>query len=186
MTDKPSSSLRERKKAKTRTLIKQRALRDTFTQASAEQRVFEQQRSLSPLAGSTQPVSNGGVGAAPGLAQVAFNVISSAVGTTQVAACWIVLSKNGKFAYTTNAGSGSISSYRIAADGSLALLDATAGLTGPGSSPLDMAFSNNGSYLYALAWGAHTITIFQIAADGSLSDLGAVGVPAGVVGLAAR
>ena len=70
MTDKPSSSLRERKKAKTRTLIKQRALRDTFTQASAEQRVFEQQRSLSPLAGSTQPVSNGGVGAAPGLAQV--------------------------------------------------------------------------------------------------------------------
>ena len=112
--------------------------------------------------------------------------ISSAVGATQVAACWIVLSKNGKFAYTTNVGSGSISSYRIAADGSLALLDATAGLTGPGSSPLDMAFSNNGSYLYTLASGAHTITIFQIAADGSLSDLGAVGVPAGVVGLAAR
>ena len=49
-----------------------------------------------------------------------------------------------------------------------------------------MAFSNNGSYLYALASGAHTITIFQIAADGSLSDLGAAGVPAGVVGLAAR
>ena len=215
-----------------------------------------QDGSLSPLAGSTQPVSNGGVGAAPGLAQVAFNsdgsalvvtekttnlldtyqvldglasapvthpsegatpfgfafdrhnraivseasgsvssyqiegiefsVISSAVGTTQVAACWIALSKNGKFAYTTNAGSGSISSYRIAADGSLALLDATAGLTGPGSSPLDMAFSNNGSYLYALASGAHTITIFQIAADGSLSDLGAVDVPVGVVGLAAR
>ena len=212
--------------------------------------------SLSPLAGSSQPVSNGGAGAAPGLAQVAFNsdgsdlvvtekttslldvyevvdgiagaptpypsegavpfgfafdrhnhaivseasgsvssyaiegsgfeVISSAVGTTQVAACWIAISNNGKFAYTTNAGSGSISSFEIAADGSLTLLNATAALTGAGSTPLDMAFSNNGAFMYTLASGAHNITIFQFNSNGSLSNLGTVAVPVGVAGLVAR
>lgn len=217
----------------------------------------EQDGSLSPLAGSTQPVSNGGAGPAPGLAQVAFNshgsalvvtekttnlidtyevvgglagspvthpsegvtpfgfsfdrhnhaivseaasgsvssytidggefnVISSAVVNGQAAACWIAISNNGKYAYTTNAASGSISSYQIAEDGSLTLLNATAGLTGAGSSPVDMAFSNNGQTLYALANGAHAISIFQMNADGSLVSQGSVSVPVGVVGLAAR
>lgn len=215
-----------------------------------------QDGSLSPIAGSTQPVSNGGAGAAPGLAQVAFNsdgtalvvtekttnlldtyqvvngvasapithpsagavpfgfafdrhnhavvseasgsvssyqvdsnafsVISPAVVNTQVAACWIAISNNGKFAYTTNAGSGSISSYAIADDGSLTLLNATAGLTGAGSSPVDMAFSNNGTFMYTLTNGAHNLTIFQMGADGSLNNMGTMSVPAGVVGLAAQ
>jgi len=215
-----------------------------------------QNGSLSPLAGSAQPVSNGGVGAAPGLAQIAFssdgstlvvtekttnlldtyevvdglagapvthpssgavpfgfafdrhghaivseasgavssyqidghgfNVISASVVNTQVAACWIAISKNGKFAYTTNAASGSISSYRLGEDGSLTLLDPTAGLTGAGSSPVDMAFSINGRYLYALGSASHTITIFQLGADGSLAATGSVSVPVGVVGLAAH
>jgi 6-phosphogluconolactonase len=105
---------------------------------------------------------------------------------TQVSACWIAIANNGKFAYTTNAGSGSISSYQIASDGSLSLLNATAGLTGAGSSPVDMAFSNNGSFLYALGNGAHTITIFQMGADGSLNKLGAVSVPVGIAGPAAQ
>jgi hypothetical protein len=49
-----------------------------------------------------------------------------------------------------------------------------------------MAFSNNGQTLYALANGAHTISNFQMNADGSLTGQGAVSVPVGVVGLAAR
>ena len=215
-----------------------------------------QDGSLSPLAGSTQPLSNLGAGAAPGVGQIAFNaegsalvvtekstslldiyevgdgiagvpvtqasagavpfgfafdrhnhaivseasgsvssyevadggfnVISPAVVNTQVAACWIAISNNGKFAYTTNAGSGSISSYRIASDGSLTLLNATAALTGAGSTPIDMAFSNNGSFMYTLAGGAHTVTTFQFRADGSLGNLSTISVPAGATGLAAR
>ena len=115
-----------------------------------------------------------------------FEVISPSVGTTQTAACWVVLSKNGKYAYTTNAGSGSISSYRIDKDGAITLLDAQAGLTGDGSSPIDMALSNNGRYLYALGAGSHTVSIFQVKEDGSLLSLGNVSVPTGAVGLAAR
>jgi 6-phosphogluconolactonase len=215
-----------------------------------------QDGSLTSLADSTQPVSNGGVGAAPGLAQISFssdgstlvvtekttnlidtyqvedglasapvthpssgavpfgfafdrhghaivseasgavssyeidrngfNVISPSVGTTQVAACWIAISKNGKFAYTTNAGSGSVSNFQIGADGSLTLLNPTAAQTGVGSSPIDMAFSVNGQYLYVLAGGAHTINIFRMASDGDLTASGTTNVPVGVVGLAAH
>jgi 6-phosphogluconolactonase len=114
----------------------------------------------------------------------ALRVISSSVGTTQTAACWVVITQNGKYVYTTNAGSGSISSYRIGKNGSLSLLNATAGLTG--SSPIDMAFSNNNAFLYALNSGSHTISIFQVLPDGDLVAVGAPAVPAGAVGLAAK
>lgn len=115
-----------------------------------------------------------------------LEVISASVGTTQTAACWVVVSKNGKYAYTTNTGSGSISSYRIGKDGSLTLLNPTAGLTGMDSRPIDMALSQNGRYLYALGAGSDTISIFQVKEDGSLKSLGSISVPDGAVGLAAR
>ncbi len=215
---------------------------------------------LSPVTGSTQPLSNGGTGIAPGPAQVAFSpdgktlvvtekvsnlidayrvdngvamapvaypsagaepfgfafdksgdlvvseafggapgqsalssyavdagtlqVISPSVKTTQTAACWVVITQNGKYTYTTNAGSATISSYSIGKDGSISLLNAAAGLTG--SSPTDMALSNNNAFLYALNSGAHTISAFQVLPDGSLASIGVTGVPAGSVGLAAR
>ncbi len=115
-----------------------------------------------------------------------FSLVSPSVATTETAACWVVVSNNGKYAYTTNAGSGSISSYRIGKDGSLTLLEAQAGLTGVGSSPIDMAISNNGRYLYALGGASHMISMFQVKADGSLVSLGNITVPAAAVGLAAQ
>ena len=114
------------------------------------------------------------------------NVISPSVGTTQTAACWVVISKNGKYTYDTNTGSSSISSFSIGSDGSLTLLDPQAGLTGEGSSPADMALSDNGRFLYARSGGTNTISIFRIQSDGSLEHRGEVSVPPGSVGLAAR
>lgn len=114
-----------------------------------------------------------------------FEVISSAVATTQTAACWVVISKDGKYAYDTNTGSGSISSFTIGEDGSLTLLDPQAGLTGEGSSPIDMDITSDGRFLVAL--GANgTITGFEVKSDGSLVQVGQVNVPMGSVGLAAR
>jgi 6-phosphogluconolactonase (cycloisomerase 2 family) len=109
-------------------------------------------------------------------------VISGAVPTFQGAPCWLVVSKNGKYAYTANAGAGSISGFSIAADGSLALLGSTTGL----AHPLDEAFSNNGRFLYVLNDGRHDLVGYRVAADGSLTLLGEVGaLPAGAIGLAA-
>lgn len=115
-----------------------------------------------------------------------FDVISPAVGTTQTAACWVVISNNGRYAYVTNTGSSSISSYRIETNGAISLLEAQAGLTGEGSSPADMALSNDGKFLYALGVASDTISIFRVRENGKLQSLGSVDVPAGAVGLAAR
>jgi 6-phosphogluconolactonase (cycloisomerase 2 family) len=113
-------------------------------------------------------------------------LISAAVPTGQTAACWAVATKNGKYAYTTNAGSGSIAAYRVNGDGTIELLDGQAGLPGAGSTPIDAALSVDSQYLYTLNAGAHSITGFAVNADGSLTLIGgASGLIAGTVGLAA-
>jgi len=118
-----------------------------------------------------------------------LQVVNSEVPTTETAACWVVVTNDGRFAYTTNAGSGSVSGYQIAFDGTITLLDAdgVTGDTGIGTGPIDMALSNNGRYLFTLNGGDQTIGAFKVHANGSLSPLpGANGIPVGANGLAAR
>ena len=114
--------------------------------------------------------------------------ISPAVATHQGAPCWLVTSKDGRYAYTANAGSGTVSGFSVGHDGTLTLLDPSGvtGNLGAGSHPLDEAVSKNGRFLYVLVDGLHQVGAFRIDADGSLTSLGAVGgLPAGAVGLAA-
>ena len=116
------------------------------------------------------------------------HVISGAVATHQGAPCWLVVTPNGRFAYTANAAAGTISGFAIARDGSIELLapSGVSGSFGAGSHPLDEAVSADGRYLYVLVDGHHTIGGFRVNADGSLTALGEVGtLPAGSVGLAA-
>ena len=116
-------------------------------------------------------------------------VISPSVGTTETAACWAIVSHDGRFTYTTNAGSGSISGYRIGFDGSLALLDANGrtGNAGKDSGPLDMAFSNDGRNLYTLNGQSDTIGVFKVKDKGGLARLNShIDVPASANGLAVR
>ncbi len=134
----------------------------------------------------------GGAADASAVSSYAFNrntlqVVNGSVPTNQTAACWVVVTHNGKYAYTTNAGSGSVSGYTVAPDGSLALLDADGrtGDTGAGSGPIDAIISRDGRNLYILNSGTHTVTTFQLESDGSLINLGDVSVPAGSVGIAA-
>ncbi len=115
-----------------------------------------------------------------------LDVISPSVATGQTAACWIAVSRNGKFAYSTNAGSGSVSAYRVGNDGSLSLIDGAAGSTGDGSSPIDAGVSVDGQSLYVLNGASHNISAFAIQADGTLMKIGTFdGLPAGSSGLAA-
>ena len=131
----------------------------------------------------------GGAPAASGLSSYevskagALSAVTPFLGDTQTAACWVVVTKDGRFAYTTNTGSNSISTYRIDKDGSLSLRSPVGGATGP--TPIDEALSRDSRYLYALTSGA--IDAFRVGGDGSLSPIaGAGGLPAGTVGLAAR
>jgi 6-phosphogluconolactonase len=118
-----------------------------------------------------------------------LGLISGSVGTNQTAACWVVLTPNGRYAYVTNTGSGSVSGYAIDFDGRIALLDedGRTGVTGDGSTPIDLAITDDGAVLYTLNSGNGTIGVFRIRHDGSLRPLPFVtGLPSGLNGLAVR
>jgi 6-phosphogluconolactonase (cycloisomerase 2 family) len=110
------------------------------------------------------------------------SLIDGPVATTETAACWVVVTNNGKYAYASNTGSGSISGFAIGKDGTLDLLDAD-GRTGvTGGAPTDMSLSSNSKFLYARTGG--TLQILRINKDGSLTNIGLTVVQAGIVGLA--
>lgn len=113
--------------------------------------------------------------------------VSPLAATTETAACWVVVTPNGRFVYTTNTGSSSISGFAIGPDGSLALLDSDGATGGTGPGPIDLDVSVNGRYLYSLNSGSSSISAFRIGADGSLTPLGDTGgLPAGANGLVAH
>ena len=86
--------------------------------------------------------------------------ITPSVGTTETAACWVAVSPNGHFAYVTNTGSGSVSAYAIDFDGTIELVGSgRSGVTGEGSTPIDVAITDNGRFLYTLHSGTHAIGV---------------------------
>lgn len=113
--------------------------------------------------------------------------ISPSVATTQTAACWVLLARDFRLAYTTNTGSGTVSVYDVSPDGTLTLAHAVAANTGAGSAPIDMALSRNGRFVFVLAPGGEgTLRPYAINADGTLRGLGPVdGIPPTAYGLAA-
>jgi 6-phosphogluconolactonase len=107
------------------------------------------------------------------------------VQTGQGAACWLVTSPDGRYAFTANAGSGTISTFAVAPNGTLSLAHTTT--VSAGAHIIDEAVSGNGRFLYVIADRTGQVFGFRIGGDGSLSALGAVdGLPAGNGGLAAN
>ncbi|HKB19983.1 MAG TPA: beta-propeller fold lactonase family protein [Gaiellaceae bacterium] len=113
--------------------------------------------------------------------------VSASVADTRSEVCWAAVTKDGRFAYVTNFGDCTISSYSIAADGTIELAEAVAGSTRFGQSGVrDEAITNDGRYLYALDADAQRVHGWRIDADGRLSEIGAAdGLPSTVAGLAA-
>ena len=113
-----------------------------------------------------------------------WTVLSSAVPDFQTAPCWVVVSGNGRYAYTTNADSNTISSYAIGGRGTISLQDEVAASTA--STPTDMAVSADGQFLYVRDAGAGEIQGFEVGSGGSLVSVGGVGgLPSSAEGLVA-
>jgi hypothetical protein len=89
----------------------------------------------------------------------------------QTAPCWVEITHNGKYLFTTNTAVPSISAYRISADGSLTLLGTTplSGTTEKG--PIDLRLSPNGKQLYVVDGGSAAISSFNVK-GGALSAIG--------------
>jgi 6-phosphogluconolactonase (cycloisomerase 2 family) len=134
------------------------------------------------------------VGGAPGASDVSSYYISSngiiilvdgPAATGQTAACWVVVTNNGKYLYATNTGNDNISSFRAGHAGSLEVLHAIAATTSAG--PIDAALSNNSKFLYVLNSGSNSIGAFSVDNDGSLSHIqNTTGLPVGATGMAAK
>lgn len=112
-------------------------------------------------------------------------LVDGPVGANQSAACWVVLTNNGKYAYTTNTASNNLSTFNVNSSGSISVLNAIAATTQMG--PIDAALSNNSKFLYVLNSGSHSIGVYAGDNDGSLSSVQTVpGLPVGATGLASK
>ena len=124
-------------------------------------------------------VSEAGTGAVSSydISDGTLQVITPSSSTLQAAPCWLVVTKNGRFVYTANAGSGTITGYSVKRDGTLALLSANgiSAATAPNVSPLDMGISKDSGYLYVLtrdpATNLRGLSAFAVVANGSLIAL---------------
>jgi 6-phosphogluconolactonase len=116
-----------------------------------------------------------------------LELITGSLNNGQAATCWAIVTSDGRYAYSINTGSGTISSYEVSPEGHLTLLDPTAASPGSGSTPTDPALSNDGRFLYVRDPLLNTVDAFRVEANGSLTPLGTTkGVPTGGQGLAAR
>jgi 6-phosphogluconolactonase len=114
-------------------------------------------------------------------------VAGSPFADDQTAPCWIEITHDGQFLFTVNTGSGEISRYQIAPDGTLALLGSTpVGQTG-GVGAVDARLSPDGRYLYVDESRVGKVGAFAVS-GGNLTELGtspfalpAGATPAGIV-----
>jgi len=112
---------------------------------------------------------------------------TSAVRNGRSDTCWIEITDNGLFAYTTNFQTGDISSYSVGSDGRLTLIKSVAASV---HSPLPGAFDLalvDSRFLYAIDSNLATVSGYEIGSDGSLRPLGeqSIGSLPGTFGVAA-
>ncbi len=92
--------------------------------------------------------------------------ISSAVPSSQSAACWVAVA--GTHAYVSNTKSNNLSTYTVGANGSLTLVGTGVGAT-TGMGPTDSAVTPSNDFLYVLDSPDAALSSFAIAGDGTLT-----------------
>ena len=112
--------------------------------------------------------------------------VSRSLGNGRSEICWAVATRDGRYVFTTNFADGAVSRYAVAADGSLELQDATAGLAVDGHTGLrDAALSGDGRFLYAIDADTQRIYGWSLDGLGALTPLGSwPGATATLAGLA--
>ncbi len=133
------------------------------------------------------------------LSHGSVKLLNGPVRDFQIAPCWMVITRDGRFAYTSNADSQTISGYAIGKDGTISLLTANGatGSTPADTFPLEESFSSNNRYLYVLDSrlllkpqpGLATVSGFRVHSNGSLTPVinpANFALPFTAIGLAAE
>ncbi len=97
-----------------------------------------------------------------------LSVISGSVRNGQRSTCWVSVTPDGRNAYTSNAGTGTISRYQILDSGQLIVLGSETSTPDGTGVPLDSAIDDRGRILYVLNGNKGTISVFDIAQDGDI------------------
>lgn len=114
-----------------------------------------------------------------------ITLVQGSVGAGQSAACWVVITSDGKFAYATNTASNNLSTFNTNVfSGAISVSQAISATTPAG--PIDAALTESSKFLYVLNSGDNSISAFKVGANGSLGNVQTLtGLPAGATGLAA-
>ena len=98
----------------------------------------------------------------------------------QTAPCWVEISHDGKYLFTVNTGSTTISSYAILANGLLAYSSTSGFKSGAGIRPFDARLSRDGENLYVVDAALDAVSAFAVS-GGSLTELASspAALPAG-------
>ncbi|MGC4111487.1 MAG: beta-propeller fold lactonase family protein [Nocardioides sp.] len=102
--------------------------------------------------------------------------VRDSAATGQAATCWVIAT--GNTLYASNAGSGSVSTYRVGSAGSLSAL----GNVATDGGTVDATVSSDGGYLYVQTGATGTVDAYRVHHDGSLTATGSVVVPNAVGG----
>jgi 6-phosphogluconolactonase (cycloisomerase 2 family) len=112
---------------------------------------------------------------------------SSPFADLQTAPCWVEITRDGRYLFTVNTASGSISRYRIAPGGALTLLGSTPVRSTGGAGAVDARLSPDGRTLYLDESKAGSVGEFAVHGGdltelpGSPAALPAGAAPAGIV-----
>lgn len=103
--------------------------------------------------------------------------IAGPIQNRQTAACWLVASPDGRYAWTANTTANNISAYSIAPNGGIRLIPQKGGVAvalASGSHPLDLATDNSGHF-YVLNQFLGTVSALNIQPNGTLTPINSAG-----------
>jgi 6-phosphogluconolactonase (cycloisomerase 2 family) len=111
-----------------------------------------------------------------------LRTLSPSLASGQAATCW--LAANRHYAFTANAGSSTVSAYRVDDSGKLSLLESgVAANLGAGHAPTDLKLTKDGRSLYVNSPGAGSVVSFAVGDDGRLKPVGETPVFAAFSGM---
>ncbi|MGC2168601.1 MAG: beta-propeller fold lactonase family protein, partial [Acidimicrobiales bacterium] len=117
---------------------------------------------------------------------VAFNGSLTSIGASPVAddqagTCWVAITPDGRYLFAVNTGTGYISTYQIAPNGSLTFITSTEVSNTAGVGATDASVSPDGRTLYVNESRVGTVGAFAISNGGTLTELPSspVAVPGG-------
>ena len=98
------------------------------------------------------------------------SITGSPFADNQTAPCWVEISHDGRYLFTVNTGSTTISSYRILANGSLQLIGSTPFSSGTGIAAFDARLDVSGANLFVVDSAIASVSGFSVS-GGSLVEL---------------